>query len=118
MKQNTRIANECWFGKHRTLRVVKACEPEASIQIENLSSNSTSFFPTPSRQRRKNDGSVTPGYIKGLKDLNIENLSADDLVSMNIHGVTVSWVKSLEERGYTHLTADRLVDMRIHGNDD
>lgn len=47
-------------------------------------------------------------FVQELRKLGCTTLTADDLVSMRIHGATVAWVKQLQERGYKRLSADRL----------
>ena len=46
--------------------------------------------------------------------LGYEHLSADDLVSMRIHGVTTEFARRVKEREPA-VTVDELVSMRIHG---
>ena len=58
---------------------------------------------------------ATAGYVRQMKSLGYDRLSADDLVSMRIHGATPEFVKDLRELGYRDLSADDLVSMRIHG---
>ena len=58
---------------------------------------------------------ASPEFIRELKALGYERLSADDLVSMRIHGASPELVRALKELGYPRLTADDLVSMCIHG---
>jgi beta-lactamase regulating signal transducer with metallopeptidase domain len=57
-------------------------------------------------------------YVRTMRELLVdEQLSVRDLTSMRIHGVTTELVRELQEDGFENLTADDLVQMKIHGFD-
>ena len=58
-----------------------------------------------------------PGDGSVVQALGYRDFSADDLVSMRIHGVTAEYVGSLQRAGMAHLSADQLVRLRLAGFD-
>ena len=57
---------------------------------------------------------ATPEFIREMKALGYEGLSADDLVSMRIHGVSLEYARDVKQR-YNDATVYDVVSMRIHG---
>jgi len=53
--------------------------------------------------------------VKEMKDQGYNELSAEQLVSMRIHGVNAAYVKEIRDHGYKHPSIDELIEMRIHG---
>ncbi len=43
------------------------------------------------------------------------DMSADDLVSLSIHGVTADYLQSLQRAGMSRMTAEQLVRLRLAG---
>ena len=63
---------------------------------------------------------VTLGILEWrahMAALGYRNFSADELVTMRIHGVSPEYVASLQRAGMTHLSADELVRLRLAGFD-
>ncbi|HJR05977.1 MAG TPA: hypothetical protein VJ842_01675 [Pyrinomonadaceae bacterium] len=58
---------------------------------------------------------VTMEFIKELKSLGYEPRSVDQLISMKIHGASIEFIKSLTALGYKLPSLDELVSMRVHG---
>ena len=52
-------------------------------------------------------------YISQLADAGYTDLSADDLISLKIHGVTADYARALQSAGFQP-SASELVSMRIH----
>jgi len=48
-----------------------------------------------------------------MTSLGYRDLSAEDLVSLRIHGVTPDCVQLLRRAGMAHLSADQLVPLRL-----
>ena len=57
---------------------------------------------------------VTPEFVRGMVQVGYRNINADQLVAMRLHGVTVRRARKASERGALP-PADRLVEMAIHG---
>jgi hypothetical protein len=58
---------------------------------------------------------VTMEFVKELKSLGYEPRSIQQLISMKIHGASVEFIKSLTALGYAAPTLDELISMRVHG---
>jgi hypothetical protein len=50
-----------------------------------------------------------------LSELGLERPTADELQSMQIHGVTVDFIKELKSLGYAPRSIKQLISMKIHG---
>ncbi len=58
---------------------------------------------------------TTPRFLDDLARLGYTKVAADDLVSMRIHRVTPEFIAELQKLGYARIEPDDLVSMRIHG---
>ena len=58
---------------------------------------------------------VTADFVRNLRSLGYDNLSADNLVRFRIHGVSPDFIREMHDAGFKDLTADDLVRFRIHG---
>lgn len=58
---------------------------------------------------------VTVEFVKELRSLGYEPRSIKQLVSMKIHGANIEFIKSLTALGYTAPPLDELISMRVHG---
>ena len=54
-------------------------------------------------------------HLQQLSQLGYRNLSADDLVTLSIHGVSADYIRRLEQNGMAKLSADQLVRLRLAG---
>ena len=59
---------------------------------------------------------VTPEFREEMAKLGYR-LSVDKLTAFRIHGVTPEWIEELKKLGYSNLSADDLISMKIHGLD-
>ena len=57
---------------------------------------------------------VTPEFREEMAKLGYR-VSVDKLTAFRIHGVTPEWIEELKKLGYAHLSADDLISMKIHG---
>jgi hypothetical protein len=57
---------------------------------------------------------VNPQFVRDLRGLGYDSLSADDLVAFRIHGVSPQFIREMKDLGYS-VSADQLVAFRIHG---
>ena len=57
---------------------------------------------------------VTPAYVREMRSLGFEHLSASDLVATRIHGVTPEYVREMRVEGWD-LSLSELQGARIHG---
>lgn len=57
---------------------------------------------------------IDGAYIDGLQALGYRP-SVDDLVSMRIHEISPEWILNMRKAGMTNATTDQLIAMRIHG---
>jgi hypothetical protein len=58
---------------------------------------------------------VTVEFVKELKSLGYEPRSIKQLISMKIHGANIEFIKSLTALGYAAPPLDELISMRVHG---
>lgn len=59
---------------------------------------------------------VTPEFGEEMAKLGYR-LSVDKLTAFRIHGVTPEWIEELKKLGYGDLSADDLISIKIHGLD-
>jgi len=57
---------------------------------------------------------VTPTYVRAMRALGFEGISADELVSTRVHGITPEFIREVRESGWD-LSLDELLQARIHG---
>jgi hypothetical protein len=58
---------------------------------------------------------ATPEFVRDLKSLGYDDVSAEQLVAFRIHGVTPEFIRDLKAAGYSDISGDQLVTFRIHG---
>lgn len=58
---------------------------------------------------------VNSEFIRSVRELGYNSLTAEDLVRFRIHGVKAEFIRALRDAGYQNLSADDLVRFRIHG---
>ena len=58
---------------------------------------------------------VTPDFIRSMREFGVGGVDAESVVRMRIHGVTTDFVRELRDLGYTNVPAEDLIRMRIHG---
>ena len=56
-----------------------------------------------------------PEYIKQMRDAGYAGVKIDKLVQFRIHGVDEDLIRSAKAHGFNDLTADDLIDLAIHG---
>ncbi len=56
-------------------------------------------------------------FVRDLKNLGY-HATADDLITMRIHGVTIEYIHDLRSKGLKDLSIDQLVSLKIHGISD
>ncbi|HLL70272.1 MAG TPA: hypothetical protein VK363_02505 [Pyrinomonadaceae bacterium] len=71
--------------------------------------------PTADELRSMQIHGVTVEFIKELKALGYEPRSIRQLISMKIHGAGIDFIKSLAAHGYKLPSLDELIKMRVHG---
>ena len=70
--------------------------------------------PSPSANQDSQPAPKSQSYIDGLKGEGIENLSADELISLKIQGVTPQYIHEIRAEGLKP-SVDELVGMKIQG---
>jgi len=58
---------------------------------------------------------VTPEYIKQMRDAGYGGIKIDKLVQFRIHGVDADFVRRAKAHNFNDLSADDLVELAIHG---
>jgi hypothetical protein len=70
--------------------------------------------PSAARPQASAQSAPSGSYIDGMKAAGLDDLTADQLIAMKIHGITPEYVRGLHDQGL-HPNPDDLVAMRIHG---
>ena len=97
-----------WRNSSDPVIVVTATRPEPQAKHNSQSSAA------PTQSQDFQPGPKTQSYIDGLKAEGIENLSADDLISLKIQGITPQYIHGIHAEGLKP-SVDELVGMKIQG---
>lgn len=89
--------------------------PQAETEDEDAQANqSPAPSPRPSPEPAGRSGD-RPDFIDALAAAGYTNLSVDQLIEMEQHGVTPGFIKSLQDLGYQLPPIDLLIRVRDHG---
>ena len=58
---------------------------------------------------------VTIGWVKGMRDLHVTDLTAENLMGLRALGVDAGYVRGMAAAGYPELSADKLTGMKAVG---
>ena len=97
-------------GTGESVMVITA--PRAVPQVK--ASGKPAPSSSPSNSQDYQPGPKTQSYIDGLKAEGLENLSADQLISLKIQGVTPQYVHEIRAEGLKP-SVDELVGMKVQG---